>query len=489
MNDKPQIIAVHPKTGWDDKKTIGIPLGLLYAGSLIHKEGYKIIIIDQRTESKWKEILKKLLNENSFLLISTMTGTQIKHSLEIIKYAKSINPKIKIVLGGNHPTLFPKQTLEHELVDFVIQGDGEEALLELVKNIQTKKDISKIKGLGYKKCNKIFINKPESFEFRRNIKIPYQLVNMNNYSQTYFQFEKVLPILVGKGCLFNCNFCYNSAFTKEFFRKCSNKQIVLKIKEIIRFKPKNILFIDDLFLYSKKKADELCDLIKEQQIKISFIANSRADIISRFSIETLKKLTSIGLKAVYIGGESGSQKILDSMKKNLKVEDIINCNKKLKQTNIIPIFSFIGGFPEETYRDLIKTIDLMIKLKKDNPNTIIQTIKMFTMFPGTKIYNQSSQVGFKKPTRLEEWADFNYQNTKMPWFSKQYSRKLKKITRLTWFVFNTNQSRSKILNFLCKLYKPIALFRCKHHLYSFMPEITLFQILNNITKKINIKLF
>jgi radical SAM superfamily enzyme YgiQ (UPF0313 family) len=124
---KKNIIMIYPKTSIDIKgSTIGLPLSILHAVSLINKNKYKIFIIDQRVERNWKKLLKKLLKKDILCVgMSVMTGSQIKWALKATKIIRKKSKKIKIVWGGIHPTLSPIETIKDKNVDIIVLGEGE----------------------------------------------------------------------------------------------------------------------------------------------------------------------------------------------------------------------------------------------------------------------------------------------------------------------------------------------------------------------------
>src|SRR3989338_6035140 len=127
-----------------------IPVNLLSLGSFIEENGYKVNLVDGCAQKDYKERVKQFAKESRFLGIGLMT-IQIPSALDICRLAKEINPQIKIIFGGIHPTLFPEQTAKNELVDFVVKGEGEETFLELINAIENNKELKEIRGLCFRK--------------------------------------------------------------------------------------------------------------------------------------------------------------------------------------------------------------------------------------------------------------------------------------------------------------------------------------------------
>lgn len=482
-NNKIDLIAFFPSTGLDKKNhSIGMPLSLLHATSLANEAGFKIKLIDQRVDKNWKNTLRSVIHENpdSILLLSTMTGAQIKYGLEVIRFVKSLGKNVKIMLGGMHPTLFPKQTLKHKLIDFVVMGDGEETLLEFLQ--EKDHNLGKIKGLGYKKNGIVIINaQRQPFDLGKTPKIPYNLINVQNYYENFFQTKNELPVMAGRGCPYSCTFCYENALPVKSYRNLPLDKLILNIKEVLEFKPGGINLINDLFFYDEKSANIVADRIIFEGIKTKFMVNTRVDFIYKSSTDTLKKIKDAGFHEMFIGVESGSQRVLDMIKKGITIEQIIEANKKLREAEIKPIYSFMTGFPSETFGDTKKTISLMLKLLKDNPNASLTSLKIFTPYPKTPMFEECKKYGFQVPNELEDWAEFDFNTAKNTWLSKRERQRLEKISYMTYFLDSrTIQSyfSSKLFKMLIQMYGNIVLFRCRHHFYALIPEIKLFKIIH-----------
>jgi anaerobic magnesium-protoporphyrin IX monomethyl ester cyclase len=141
----------------------------------------------------------------------------------------------------------------------------------------------------------------------------------------------------------------------------------------------DIGFMDDTFMLNKKRAGEIADELKERDLDISFVASSRVDRVDKDLLENLK---SSGLKTIYYGVESGSQRILDLMKKGITLKNVEDAVGAAKDVNLDVLTSFILGYPGETEEDMNKTIDFSTKLDSDYCQYSI-----LTPFPGTPIYN------------------------------------------------------------------------------------------------------
>ena len=206
------VILFFPKSEESDVRVL--PASVLAVAAPLVKANYQVKIIDQRTDKDWKKVLlNELKNKPLVFGVSALTGKQILNGLEASKIVKK-NSNIPVVWGGVHPSLLSGQSLKNEYIDFVIVGEGEETLLELVKATERKTPFKNIKGLGYKENDKIFLNPLRDFiNLDMSPEIPYFLINVENYIRKK-SFATGVPareiaLYTSRGCPYRCGFCYN----------------------------------------------------------------------------------------------------------------------------------------------------------------------------------------------------------------------------------------------------------------------------------------
>lgn len=356
---------------------------------------------------------------------------------------------------------------------------------EKIKEEKTQEvQITKVKGIGYKKDNEIIINERRNpFDLNKTLKVPYELIDVNQYTGAIEEKDE-FPVVTGRGCVYNCAFCTNTAFKKNNFRKVPLNIIIENIKKGLEFKMK-ISILDDLFFYDEKEIIKFCDEVEKEGIKTEFFANSRMDFIAKSEIQTLKKIKKTGFKRIYVGIESGSQRILDSVGKGITINQILQGNRKLKKAKIKPSYSFMVGFPTETFDDVKKTISLMIRLKDENPQATILGLKILSLYPGTTLFEELKKTGYEVPKKLEDWIYFDYMEPHNPWLTGKDKKKLQRICLITYFLNEGIQKhlKNRFVKFLVEKYRFVADFRCRHHIYYFAPEIALFKQIKSMQKE------
>ena len=475
-----KIIAIYPSTGLDmERASIGLPLPLLHAFSKVVKAGYDVQIIDQRLDKQWrKSLINELKNEEIlFAGISSMTGGQLAGTVEAAKLVKKISKKTPVILGGIHATLLPAQTLTNRHIDIVVMGEGEITLLELTERLISNTKLEKLRGVAYKTDNgRVIMNEQREFmDINETADIPYDLVNVQDYYLNLYGSKKTLSLQAGRGCPHRCNYCYNTVYSKRKWRSISAEKMFSKIKLLKELGAESVDLVDDNYFTSIRRVEKFIQLMESEKIEMKFLANIRIDYLAKYSRSFLKKLKKTGFEELFIGVETGSETIAHYIKKDMKVNDAREVNIKLKECGIKPIYSFMAGFPGEKLEEINETVDLMVRLKRDNPISSLTSLKVFTPYPGTELYDICIKNGFKPPETLEEWSKFNYNYSGFSFRSKKLSQLTEKLSYMTYFLDNKSMIKhlggNPFLNLLIRIYSFIALLRCKTHFYFFTPEI------------------
>ncbi len=428
------IIMLFPKTGEDIGATITPPFSVLCAASFAYREGYNISIIDQRVDRHWKASLSREIKKQKplFIGISSMTGSQIHFGLNIAKYARTISDA-PLVWGGVHPSILPVQTLKSEFVDIVVRGEGEETVLELADALSQGMPLHDIAGICYSNNDEIVqtIDRP-LLDVNTLPDTPWELVEVGNYITTPLYLESGKRMLdigeTSRGCPIGCGFCCSSAIRHCKWRPMTAEKAAYKIINNVRkFKLDSIWIRDDNFFVDLKRNEEIFQIMIKEGVSVQwYTSGTRINTFNKMDSSFIHLMKKTGADVLKFGGESGSNRVLEFIGKRQTREHIVASNKKAMQYDIIPSYSFMGGFPTETTEDFMMTIDLMLQLKRDNPDAIIEGINMFTPFPGTKLFNVAVENGLVPPEHFAEWASWSFYNeAHMAWFTDEQKRMLK----------------------------------------------------------------
>jgi radical SAM superfamily enzyme YgiQ (UPF0313 family) len=239
------------------------------------------------------------------------------------------------------------------------------------------------------------------------------------------------------------------------------------LKRIIKdYNLRGFLFTDDHFFIDLDRAHRILEEIVRADLKISISKlQIRADTICRLDKEFLQLMVRAGVKRFSIGVESGSQRLLDLIKKDCSMEEIIEANHKLIPYPIVPVFLFMMGLPTETPEEFAQSVRLAIRLTDENPKAV-KTFNIYTPYPGTELYDLALQLGLKEPQRLEDWAHFNFRNIprESEWIEPEMRKLIEGLDFPLMFLgkghFVTPYKKTNpLVVALSRLYYPIARYR------------------------------
>ncbi len=401
-----------PKENYDSS----ISVGLLCLASYLDKKGIEVKMIDGARQKNYLDLIKKELPQVDFVGISVMT-TQVEPSLEISRIVRNFNPDLPIIWGGLHPTFFSKETLEDDLVDIAVIGEGEETLLEIIQ----KKPLEEIKGIAFKKGNSIQVNPGRQLLGFEELPLP----KWNLVPDEILENLALIPTHTSRGCPHRCSFCVN-AIRKNRWRARKAEE-VLKDLEIIKSHPhlkkKPIRFWDEDFFVNKERTMSIIKGMIEKGFNLEWETTIRADYLDKefFNDQALSDLKKSGCYLLSFGAESGSKRILEKIQKDVTLEQILNSARRCLENNIIPQYSFMVGLPSEEREDIKGTINLIDNLVELSPDIQILGPQAFRPYPGSTLYQECLDSGWKTPNSLREWArlmknELNYLSPKnFPW--------------------------------------------------------------------------
>jgi radical SAM superfamily enzyme YgiQ (UPF0313 family) len=410
------VILIYPKTGFDIKKvSVDPPLSVLAASSLVTQD-YQVKIIDQRIDPNWEETLRREMKANPLCVgVSSMTGPQIRYALQAARIVKEAGDSIKVVWGGVHGTLLPEQTVQNPLVDIVVMGEGELTFCNLVRALEKSQPLKDVKGIVFKE-NGVFVRtEPQNpIDIEASPDLPYHLVDMENYIGSQGRFfgenSRSLLFISSRGCPWECTYCCNPRLSKRRWRSMSAEKTYERVIDLVdRYRLDAITFHDEEFLVDRVRAEKIASFING---KFRWWIQARMD---RLKAMDLAGLDRNGLCAVQPGIESGSDRILKMIRKGETVSDILEANRCLAKTSIIPLYNFMMGFPTESYEELMQSVDLTLRLLKENPTAQVSGFYVCVPYPGTELFDLALKEGFKTPQSLEEWSVYNRQHLKTPW--------------------------------------------------------------------------
>jgi len=404
------------------------PIGTLYAAALLRENGYSISLFDTMFAHGPLEVLPILqkqapdyfvLYDDGFNYLTKMCLTNMREAaFEMMKLAKQRG--CTVIVSSSDSTDHYEKYLDKG-ADFVLLGEAELSLLELIRRIDLgEKDYSVVQGLAYKQNNCV-VKTPRRQVLKDLDSLPlpaWDLINIEPYRQMWQKHAGYFSINVGttRGCPFKCNWCAKPIYGNRYNSR-SPRHV---IKELIYLKEQfsfdHIWFCDDIFGLKPGWVNEFADLVEQNELEFKFKIQARADLLLQENY--IRDLSRAGCDNIWMGAESGSQKILDAMDKGITVEQIHTATKLIRKHGMKPSFFIQFGYPGETREDIVKTIRMITGLL---PHEI--GISVSYPLPGTLFYEKVKNQ-LKEKTN---WTDSDelalmFRNTYEPAFYKRLHR-------------------------------------------------------------------
>ena len=388
------VVPNQPATAEILKGASGItqPLGLGYIAAFLERDGAKVAILDNSIEELGPaEFKRKVLELRPFIVGISVTSSSHNTAVELARLVKEADGSILVAAGGSHASALPLKILENPDVDFVVRGEGEETSRELLEALKEGKDLGAVKGLVFRAGGGI-VETPERPPIQDMDALPFpahHLMRMGQYSLPASRRLTSMPaaaIITSRGCPYGCYFCSHNSVFKGKVRFRSPVNVLAEIKHLHEnFGVGEILFWDDSFLLDKKRALEICGLIRESGIKITWSCSSRVDHITG---GLAREMRAAGCRLISFGVESGSPEIRAKLNKGTDLEQIRRAVKICREHDLLSFCSFMLGAPGETEETAAETIAFARELSPDFAICCI-----FAPLPGSIFFDRFVQEG------------------------------------------------------------------------------------------------
>ena len=395
---------------------------LVYLASFLRAANHEPVVLDLNTKLVHKQVDKLLYCQSRIIErikecdpgligINCLFSGAFPTVLEFVKIIRSNFPKIKIVIGGIHPSTYPQNILEHcKEIDYLVLGEGETQIVELADCIE-QDDFEKIAKISSFACRtkdgSVKINEDKLLLDLDDLPMPawdlvdfknYEIDMTNYYNPKQLTMKNRVPIFSSRGCPMDCNFCDMFLTMGKKHRRSSAERFVDEIEFLHKNKGMNYFSImDDNLTLNNKHILRICEEIKRRKLNIQFETPNGVQV-SSLNEEVIAALASAGLVRTNVAIESGSDYIRNLVVgKDLEKEKIYDVCKLLKKYKIMTGGFFVIGFPEETNETLTDTYEMMNELKLDRmkPHIAIP-------FPGTRLFEQ-----VKRDNLFTQHVDFD----------------------------------------------------------------------------------
>lgn len=352
-----------------------VSYGIAYISAYAKKQGHLVDLIDLRKLNGWDDFEWEVKKRSPGVFGISSTSLDWPVTLEAIKRIKSIHNDSVIVLGGVHATTATKEAKEIETIDYIIRGEGEIAFSQLLSNIEKRRGSKEriIQGIS-PDINTTPYPDRDSFDYEKGESLHPWLSHMK---------APFASITTSRGCPFRCSFCQPAERMVFGGARIRTVEGVIKELKFLRekYKFRSLLIHDDLFTFNKKWVLEFCEKYRSEGLAQDFVCQARVDFIVK-NEDVIEKMVQSGLTCLMIGFESGSQRILDFLKKGTTVEQNWKAAEICKKYNIRIFANYMIGVPTETPDEVIQTVRFIQSIKPHYPSPAY-----FTPYPGTDLYN------------------------------------------------------------------------------------------------------
>lgn len=382
------------------------PLGLCSLAAVTRKKGIETDLIDAQAEKmSIKETCHKIIFQKpDYVGITAVTFT-FESAITLAQAIKRENKNIIIVMGGVHVSALPENSLLlNNAIDILVLGEGEETIVEILKTKISDKnrDFRSIKGIAYRSNGKVYIT-----EHRPRIKdldsLPFPAWDLlSGFPLSYdIQVQSLanIPstsIITSRGCTGKCMFCDKRIFGRTL-RFNSAEYVIDMINDLYHnYGIRNIQFEDDNFMLFGTRLIKICNYLIKENLDLTWSCLARVDVVNEDKLKMMKKAKCC---SILYGIESGSQKILDMMKKGTSLEQIEKAIEWTKKAGIYSKGFFITGYFGETRETLSETLEYIKRLKADDISQ-----HYFIPFPGSGAYNYTHIYG----KMVKDWKKMNF---------------------------------------------------------------------------------
>lgn len=458
-----------------DLKSISpnFPIGLAYLAASLREHGHSPRILDLPLEAQPLEKLRQCLRSDSYPLVGISALTvQYPGARRVVECVRAESPASRIVLGGPHPSVLPEQTLRESGADYIIKGEGEQALVLLADAIEQERTGHDLPAVGFLSGDAVRINPPAPAPPPDAIPMPaYDLLDLRPYFKLHFS-EYIRPgsrpmqIFTSRGCPFHCTFCHE-LFGKRF-RAHSSERVLEEIALLHnRYGVDEFLIYDDIFNLDLDRAKEIFRGVLSLGWKVgfSFPNGLRAE---RMDEELMALMAQAGVHTVTVAVESASERMQRVIRKNLKLPKVPCFLAMAKRHRMRTQAFFIIGFPEETLAEIRQTIRYARGLK----DLDYAFFSFATPYPGTELAGRAAAIGLPVELNMNS-LDFYVPHVETAEFSYRQLKRLRLKASL-YFYLTPSRIRNLVAEFsnpqFARLY--LAPVRRMLQLWTWRPSIT-----------------
>ncbi len=438
-----------------------MPLALLTIGSHLDPERYQVVVVDARLAKNPEAAHRALVAELEGALclgVTVLTGAPIADAVAASRAAKASRADLPVVWGGWHPSMFGRECLAEPSVDVTVQGQGEITFAEIVERLAEGRPLTGCQGCTYREDGAAQVNTARPLADVNTLAVHnYGLIDIEPYYR--LKGKRQLDYISSQGCAFRCAFCADPFVYQRKWTGLSPERMGEELEALWhRSRYDDVNFQDETFFTYAQRVEAVAEELIRRKLPITWAATMRADQGQRMSEEVFAKCKRSGLRRLLVGVESGSQEMMDRIKKDIKLEQVFFVAERCRKFGVAVNFPFIVGFPEETEDNVRATLQVVKRLRAMSPD--FQTpIFYFKPYPGTSITQNAVAAGFTLPCTLDEWSEFDFVGSIGPWVSPEKYRLIERFKFFQQLAWDSGRPWSRPL-------RALARWRCDRDFYA-----------------------
>ena len=390
-----KVLLIYPRYSYANAGGVYPPLGLLYLAATLRERGHVVSITDMIFQED-PNIPEEKLESVDVVGISFSTPLAGR-AFEVLKALKKMKKELLCVAGGPHPTVSADECLQNGF-DVCVIGEGEYTFVDILDNMSEFKSLKRVSGIAIMDEGQILFTPPRPLVDNLDV-LPFPARDLIDWD-TYLKMDPSVNIMTSRGCPYQCLFCMpiqEKLFGKKVRRRSPSNVVdeIQKISQEILVPGYVFGILEDTFTFSKAYIQTFCAEIVKRDLKINWWCHARVDNIDE---EMLRAMKNAGCVHLSIGVESGSQRILDFLKKGIKVADIIRAFDICNKVEIFTHAYIIIGSPMETIKDLRLTAKLLDRIRPCSVG-----ITRLTPMKGSYLYDYATENGLINVTSFDEW--------------------------------------------------------------------------------------
>lgn len=407
-----------------------MPLALMAVGSALDRTRYEVVIVDGRLEADpLGRLLEALEGDAVCLGVTVLTGAPIRDALRVSRAVKAARQELPIVWGGWHPSLFAEECLAEASVDAVVVGQGEDTFAELVDRYAGGQTAAGVAGCAWRETREgrakaVFGGPRRLRDINALPQHDYGLIEAPRYFAA--KGKRQLDYVSSQGCHFRCTFCADPTVFQRGWVGLAPERMARELAGLHgQWGLEEIAFQDETFFTSRGRVEAIADAFLTMGLRVPWTATMRADQGARLPEGLLDKCRRAGLRRVMVGVESGSPEMLRRIQKDITLEQVFITAERCARHGLGGIFNFIVGFPGESDASVQASLDVATQLRRMSPDFEV-SVFFFRPYPGNPIADELLASGYKFPTTLEGWADFDYVGGHEAWVTPDQWRRIER---------------------------------------------------------------